>query len=103
MLWRTHCVQGTESSLFDKEMNLPKELKYLIENDLNNQDLSYHDEKTGNTFYVIRKGTNSELDSYGVAMENDKKTLTTARDVFEGIADKMKDDGVEELFSPIPF
>ncbi len=95
MLWTPHCIQGTRSSEFSEEMNLPESLKEMLKSDLISPDLKYHDEITGNTFYVVRKGMNSEIDSYGIGIENDKKTFTTAQQVFQEIAMDLRDQDVE--------
>lgn len=51
-LWPDHCVPGTSGADFHKGF------------DLNNVDL------------IIRKGSNPDIDSYSVFLENDKKTET---------------------------
>ena len=96
-LWTKHCVQGTESSLYPADMNLPKELKEKLEGDLLSRVIHHHDAKTGNDFYVIRKGVDSEVDSYGIGVENDGETMTGAWDVFKEIAQELKKQGVENV------
>lgn len=85
-LWTTHCVQGKDSSLYPEEMKLPKGLTDKIQGDLLSPIIYFRDSPTGNEFYVIRKGTNSELDSYGIGVENDRDTFTPAYKVFMEIA-----------------
>jgi nicotinate phosphoribosyltransferase len=90
MLWTPHCVQGTKSTDFDDALNLPQALREQLAADQTSPHLSYYDAASGNQFYVVRKGTNSELDSYGIGIENDKNTTTTAPQVFEEIARNLK-------------
>lgn len=96
-LWTKHCVQGTESSLYPADMNLPQELKDKLAGDLLSRVVRHHDPATGNDFYVIRKGVDSEVDSYGIGVENDGETMTGAWDVFREIAQDMKKRGVEKV------
>lgn len=91
MCWSPHCVQNTPSCDFVPEMGLPQGLTDLLHADATSPNLKYVDEKSGNTFYVVRKGMNSEIDSYGIGIENDKKTRTTAPEVFDAIASDLAD------------
>jgi hypothetical protein len=92
MLWTPHCIGGTESADFDPAMHLPEGLTELLRSDTKSPHLKYIDETTGNQFYVVRKGMNPELDSYGIGIENDKRTKTTAAEVFNQIAEQLHDD-----------
>jgi len=96
-LWTKHCVQGTDSSLYPEDMHLPKELKEKLAGDLMSLSVYHRDAATGNEFYVIRKGAQSEVDSYGIGVENDGETMTAAWDVFKGIAQSLKKQGCEEV------
>ncbi len=96
-LWTTHGVQGTKSCLYPDEMNLPEGLIKKLEGDLMSRTIFYHDAKSGNDFYIVRKGTNSEIDSYGIGVENDGKTFTPAFDVFSDISDALKAKGCEKV------
>lgn len=96
-LWTKHCVQGTESCLYPEDMNLPQGLKDKLKGDLAAKHIYHHDENTGNDFWVIRKGQDSELDSYGIGVENDGETLTTAPEVFKFIAKDLKKLGCEHV------
>lgn len=94
MLWSPHCVQGTHSADFVAEVmeQLPPQLREMMKEDTTSPDLEYHDQVTGNHFHIIRKGMNSEIDSYGIGLENDKITETTAPNVFRQIARALKQD-----------
>lgn len=96
-LWTAHCIQGTKSSLFPAEMNLPKGLVDKLGGDLKKPVISHRDEQTDNMFWVIRKGDNSEIDSYGIGVENDGETLTAAFPVFQRIAMDLKACGCERV------
>lgn len=96
-LWTMHCVQGTESCLYPDEMKLPKGLQDKLSGDLMAPTIYHRDAATDNEYYVIRKGKNSELDSYGIGVENDSKTFTPAFDVFGEIGDKLKSQGCEKV------
>ncbi|HYD18913.1 MAG TPA: hypothetical protein VEF76_10585 [Patescibacteria group bacterium] len=96
-LWTKHGVQGTESSLYPADMNLPKELQSKLNGDLMSRTIYHRDAATGNEFYVVRKGADSEVDSYGIGVENDGETLTGAWDVFRGVAQKFKQQGTEDV------
>ncbi|HEY2228047.1 MAG TPA: hypothetical protein VGI22_09975 [Xanthobacteraceae bacterium] len=48
----------------------------------------------GNSFYVVRKGVQRDLDSYGIAIENDGVSKTEAPNVFRSIALRLKTDGI---------
>lgn len=96
-LWTTHCVQGTASCLYPDDMGLPKGLTDKLEGDFMSPFIYHRDAETGNEFYVIRKGANSEVDSYGIGVENDGKTLTAAWEVFSDIAERLKMQGCEQV------
>jgi nicotinamidase-related amidase len=96
-LWPPHCIQGTKSADFDPGLGLPQGLLDEMKAKDKAPDIHYYDPATGNHFNVIRKGMNSELDSYGIGIENDKRTRTTARNVFEKIADRFQENLVEKL------
>ncbi len=96
-LWTKHCVQGTDSSLYPDDMQLPKELKDKLAGDLMSMTVYHRDAATGNEFYVVRKGTQSEVDSYGIGVENDGETMTAAWDVFKTIAQNLKKQGIEDV------
>lgn len=98
-LWTQHCQQNTESSMFLPQISskLPQALLDLARRDSMSKDLEYFDETTGNTYYIVRKGINSERDSYGIGLENDKETETTAREVFGKIAKNLARQGVKKV------
>jgi hypothetical protein len=96
-LWTKHCVQGTDSSLYPDDMKLPQELKNKLGGDLMSSTVYHRDAATGNEFYVIRKGAQSEVDSYGIGVENDGETMTQAWEVFRGIATALKKIGCEQV------
>lgn len=96
-LWTQHCIQGTESCLFPEGLNLPPALKDKLEGDLMTRSVYARDPETGNEFYVVRKGNNSEVDSYGIGVENDGETFTPAFGVFADIAKKLKAQGCEQV------
>jgi len=99
-LWLDHCIQGTYSSLFvDSIMHelptgLAKELRStdsLAHTVLSDSDIR------GNTHYVVRKGMEMDLDSYGISTENDGILKTDANSVFKDIADDLQNNGVKEV------
>jgi nicotinamidase/pyrazinamidase len=96
-LWNNHCVQGTESALFVKPIMeaLPQALKNLLRQTVPLPVLTGKDDR-GNTFYVIRKGARTDLDSYGIATENDGISTTSAPFVFNHIANELNALGVKE-------
>lgn len=96
-LWTKHCVQGTLSCQYPDELNLPQGLVDKIKSDLTKPTIFFRDDITGNEFWVIRKGMNSELDSYGIGVENDGQSLTKAWDVFSTIASELKRRGCEKV------
>ncbi len=96
-LWTVHCVQGTESCLYPMALNLPLGLQQKLAGNLAAQYIQHHDEKTDNTFWVIRKGIDSEVDSYGIGVENDGETLTKAWEIFGHIAKELKRKGCEQV------
>jgi nicotinamidase-related amidase len=101
-LWSPHCQQGTESALFAPPIMdaLPSALVAKLKSDITSPVLSAADER-GNTFYVVRKGTNSDLDSYGIATENDPLMKTRAVPLFRTIAQQLKKDEVVHVNSYI--
>jgi hypothetical protein len=96
-LWTKHCVQGTDSSLYPDDMNLPRELQDKLKGDLMSRTVYHRDAQSGNEFYVVRKGAQSEVDSYGIGVENDGETLTPGWDVFKAVAQKLKQQGCESV------
>jgi nicotinamidase-related amidase len=100
-LWTRHCVQGTDSSLYPDSMKLPGELKDKLDGDLMSPSVHHRDAATGNEFFVIRKGAGSEVDSYGIGVENDGETMTAAWDVFRSIAHRLKKQGCERVIVAI--
>ena len=96
-LWTEHCIQGKKSSLYPEELGLPHALTEQLEGDLASPTIYARDADTDNEFYVIRKGANSELDSYGIGMENDSKTLTSATEIFIQIAEELEAKGCEQV------
>ena len=96
-LWTDHCVQGTESALFiDPIMNeLPKDLNMLLYQTVSLPVLMGEDDR-GNTFFIIRKGARTDLDSYGIATENDGVSTTSAPFIFNYIANGLRASGAEE-------
>ena len=96
-LWTKHGVQGTDSSLYPADMQLPKELQDKLNGDLMSRTIYHRDATTGNEFYVVRKGADSEVDSYGIGVENDGETMTGAWDVFKSVAQKFKQQGIEDV------
>jgi nicotinamidase/pyrazinamidase len=92
--WPDHCRQGSESALFvDAIMaELPPTLRAAVATHAAGDVLSDTDTR-GNTFYVIRKGMRSDLDSYGIATENDRERTTGAPSVFSAIAERQQRAG----------
>lgn len=96
-LWTKHCVQGTDSALYPSDMKLPVGLQDKLNGDLMSPTVYHKDEASGNEFYVIRKGADSEVDSYGIGVENDGDSMTAAWDVFKQIARGLKKQGCEDV------
>lgn len=96
-LWNDHCVQGTESALFVEPImdELPEDLNSLLRQTVPLPALIGKDNR-GNTFFVIRKGARTDLDSYGLATENDGVTTTSVPFVFNHIANELQSSGVKE-------
>jgi len=96
-LWSDHCIQGTESAMFVGPVmdELPEDLNRLLHRSVPLPVLTDTDDR-GNTFFVIRKGARTDLDSYGLATENDGVTTTSVPFVFNYIANMLKDAGVEK-------
>ena len=66
VLWPDHCVEGTPGADFHPELN------------------------TTAFRFVLRKGTNLEMDSYSAFLENDRRTTT-------GLAGLLRELGVERV------
>lgn len=94
-LWRQHCVQGSTSALFTPEIMavLPDTLVAQLQADTTSPILQSRDER-GNTFFVVRKGMNVNLDSYGIATENDGISQTSAPQLFAQLAAALTQQGV---------
>jgi nicotinamidase-related amidase len=94
-LWLRHCVQGTESALFvDPIMaELPPGVVGQLKAAGVQPVLSGNDAR-GNQFHIVRKGMRSDLDSYGIATENDGLSKTGAPALFERIAAQLQADGI---------
>jgi nicotinamidase/pyrazinamidase len=67
ILWPDHCVQGTAGAEIAKDLDIPK------------------------AQLVVRKGYNSDVDSYSTFLEADKKTQT-------GLTGYLKERGLTEVF-----
>lgn len=67
VMWPDHCVQGTDGADFHKDLN------------------------TDRFSVVIRKGTQTMLDSYSGFLENDKKTAT-------GLRGYLTDKGIKKVY-----
>jgi nicotinamidase/pyrazinamidase len=95
-LWLDHCIQGTESALFVPEImaELPARLsaRLVVEND--KSPTLYAQGERGNEYFVVRKGMRSDLDSYGISTENDKKSKTQARLCFLHTAHFLNKRGI---------
>jgi nicotinamidase/pyrazinamidase len=93
--WLDHCVQGTQSALFvDAIMAvLPPALADALRRHVLDPVLTASDER-GNTFHVVRKGMRADLDSYGIATENDRASKTAAPGLFAEIAATLRQHGV---------
>ncbi len=96
-LWTRHCEQGEQSSLYPESMNLPKGLREKLAGDLKSDIISYHDPETGNQFHIIRKGAHSEIDSYGIGIENDMEPLKHSWDLFSELSRQLRKQGVEQV------
>ncbi len=98
-LWTKHCVRGTQSALYVSEiMNaLPKALADRIYRHDLAPTLVHVDEKSQNTFYVIRKGMRRDVDSNAIAVENNHKSFTSALDDFKAIAKTLHQRGVTQV------
>ena len=96
-LWLDHCIQGTESALFVEPVmgELPPNLNAQLRGHITDAVLVDVDDR-GNEFYVVRKGSRSDVDSYGIVTENDGVTKTGAPATFALIADKLYKAGSEE-------
>lgn len=95
--WLDHCKQGSHSALpVDAIMAaLPDSLRHALQTDVSSEVLFAEDTRQ-NRFYVIRKGMRSDLDSYGIATENDQQTTTSAPAVFQAIAEHCQQSGSRE-------
>lgn len=96
-LWTMHCVQGTESCLYPPDLSLPQGLQDKLRGDMASRIIYHRDEQSGNEFYVVRKGQNPELDSYGIGVENDGETLTPAWEMFSEISGRLKRLGCQNV------
>jgi nicotinamidase/pyrazinamidase len=67
VLWPDHCVRGTPGAGFHRDLN------------------------TDFAKLIIRKGTNSKIDSYSAFIENDKKTKT-------GLSGYLSTVGIKRIF-----
>jgi len=96
--WPDHCVQGTESAWFVDELmtELPAELCDAVTSDLTSEVLTGVGPRN-NLFHVIRKGMRSDLDSYGIATENDQRSITAAPGAFVSIAEHLKLNGIRQV------
>lgn len=94
-LWRKHCVRGSKSAQLDGALldALPRPLAALICEDAISSVIGGEDDR-GNLYRVIRKGMRADMDSYGIATENDGVSLTEAPRVFADIAQKLAARGV---------
>ena len=91
--WLVHCVQNTESALFvDPIMGeLPDGLRQFLRNNVLNRAARTFDARD-NEIFVVRKGMRPDLDSYGIAMENDGIQSTAAPAIFKRIAEEYPAD-----------
>lgn len=96
-LWTMHCVQGTESCLYPPDLGLPLGLQQKLAGDMASPVIYHRDEVSGNEFYVVRKGQNPELDSYGIGVENDGLTETAAFGLFKQLAKDLKRIGCQKV------
>jgi nicotinamidase-related amidase len=94
-LWPRHCIQGTESALFvDPIMaELPPGMVGQLKA-AGTQPVLIGKDARGNQFHVVRKGMRRDLDSYGIATENDGVSKTAAPALFERMAAQFKADGI---------
>jgi nicotinamidase-related amidase len=101
-LWSPHCISDTESALFVPQImgELPQDLVQKLHKDTATPVLKAEDDR-GNIFYVVRKGTRLDLDSYGIAVENDRISKTYAPAVFAEIALQLKERSVSKVNSYI--
>lgn len=97
LLWTPHCVQGTDSAKMHEDLGLPSGLLQDLDGNLTKMNFHFKDVKTGNEFFVVRKGERSEVDSNGLVVENDKTSLTGAFPVFQDLAKKFQKDGVDKV------
>ena len=97
-LWLRHCVQGTESAAFVDP--IMAELPASVVGQLQApgaQPVLSGDDARGNQFHVVRKGMRPDLDSYGIATENDGKSKTAAPALFERMAAQLDADGIGRI------
>lgn len=97
-LWTKHCVQKTESALYVPAIMkaLPPALAKRIYRHDPDLTLVHVDKTSGNTFYVIRKGMHSDVDSNAIAVENNRKSFTSALEDFGAIAQTLHKRGVTQ-------
>ncbi|MBV8647711.1 hypothetical protein [Paludibacterium sp.] len=93
--WPDHCKQGTESAQLVDELlaELPADLSANL---ASAEPVLFARDGRGNAFYVVRKGTRRDLDSYGIATENDGVSTTRAPAVFAAIAETWRQAGVTD-------
>ena len=86
-LWPRHCPRDTESCLYlDPIMDaLPADLADELRRHVRGDILTGNDDR-GNEYFVVRKGTGSDLDSNAIATQNDGVSKTKAPDLFKMIA-----------------
>jgi nicotinamidase/pyrazinamidase len=96
-LWLDHCIQGTESALFVEEImgELPSYMYAQLSGHARDAVLLDNDDRK-NAVFVIRKGMNADIDSYGIGTENDGVSTTAAPPTFAMIADCLQDAHVKE-------
>ena len=99
-LWSPHCIQGTQSSLLHG--NLIDPLKDIRLNDAVLKYTHYNTNERSEVLstaqcYVLRKGMNPEVDSYGAGRENDRKSETDLRKIVTEIAQELQKKGATEV------
>lgn len=103
MLWKPHCTQRSESAeltaKFGEAVTSVNPLGLdegvtKIDNLATAKEVKIDQESKT---YLVTKGKDPQVDSYGVAIENDQKTTTKFVDVLEGIGSKAKKAGETEV------
>jgi nicotinamidase-related amidase len=99
VLWRQHCVEGTLSALWGPQLmaQLPAKVKAIAVQSPKLDWFMGKDHEKGNDFIVLRKGQRSDLDSYGVATENDGVSSTIAPYVFGLLSGALTRQGLDEV------